>query len=197
MMTNLIGLAGFARTGKNSFSEFLTENINENTQPSLNLKSHSFAWAIRQELDRFLIDNLGISAFTEDPKEKEIVRPLLVCWGTRIMRECIDKEHWIKAIEKTIEINRKNNICSIITDVRFENEISWIKKSKGISIFIEREGVGPKNPDERDHTSPLKAKCDLVFSWPTLSSFKTQGKQLVKEFIIKNNLCPLTLQTNN
>jgi hypothetical protein len=197
MMTSLIGLAGFARTGKNSFSEFLIESLGENTEPNLKPKSVSFARAIRQDLDQFLIDKLGISAYTEDPEEKEIVRPLLVCWGTQIMRDRIDKDHWIKAIEKTTEINRKNNICSIITDVRFENEISWVKKMKGISIFIEREGVGPKNADERDYTAPLKAKCDLVFSWPNLPTFKVQGKQLVKEFTINNNLCHLTPPTNN
>ena len=197
MKTDLIGLAGFARTGKNSFSDFLIENIKENFEPRCHFKATSFAYAIRQELDSFLIEKLNISAFTEDPKEKEIIRPLLVCWGTQIMREQVDKDYWIKAIEKTIEINRKNNICSIITDVRFENEVLWIKEKGGTSLFIEREGVGPKNANELDYTSPLKMKCDLAFSWPTLSNFKTQGKRLVKEFLINNNLCPLTLPTKN
>jgi hypothetical protein len=197
MMTNLIGLVGFARSGKNSFSDFFIENINKNSEPRRCFKPTSFAYPIRQELDSLLTEKLGISAFTEDPKEKEIIRPLLVCWGTQIMREQVDKNYWIKAIEKTIEINRKNNICSIITDVRFENEILWLKKKGGTSLFIEREGVGPKNADELECTSPLKTKCDLVFSWPTLSNFKTQGKRLVKEFLINNNLCPLTLPTKN
>jgi len=197
MTADIIGLVGFARTGKNSFAEFLIENIDENPKPSCTFKLISFAYALRQELDSFLISKLGISAFTEDPKEKEVIRPLLVCWGTQIMREHIDPNYWIKSIQKTIEINRKNNIYSIITDVRFENEVLWLKEMGGISIFIEREEVGPKNADELDYTSPLKMKCDLVFNWPTLSSFETQGKRLVREFLINNNLCHLTVPTSN
>ena len=197
MMPDLIGLVGFARTGKNSFADFLIENINKNSAPTCTFKPISFAYALRQELDDFLIDKLGVSAFTEDPKEKEIVRPLLICWGTQIIREQIDADYWIKSIQKTIEMNRKNNISSIITDVRFENEVLWLKEMGGISIFIEREEVGPKNADELDYTSPLKMKCDLVFNWPTLSSFETQGKRLVREFLINNNLCHLTVPTSN
>ena len=84
MKFSLIGLAGYARSGKNSFADFIGDNS----------KSISFAYALRKELDNFLIEKLGISAFTEDPKEKEIVRPLLVCWGTEIMRNQIDQDHW-------------------------------------------------------------------------------------------------------
>ena len=102
-MTHLIGLCGFARSGKNSFADFLKEG-------SDSCKNISFAYALRKELDSFLLKRLNISAFTEDPKEKEIVRPLLVCWGTEIMRQKIDPDYWVKSIKKTVEINRKNNI---------------------------------------------------------------------------------------
>ena len=197
MISDLIGLVGFARTGKNSFAKFLIENINEIANAPRIFKSISFAYALRQELDGFLIEKLGISAFTEDPQEKEVVRPLLVCWGTKIIRDQIDADYWVKSIQKTININRKNNISSIITDVRFENEVLWLKKMGGISIFIDREKVGPKNADELNCTLPLKTKCDLTFNWPTVSNFENQGKQLVREFLINNNLCHLTAPTKN
>lgn len=187
MKFSLIGLAGYARSGKNSFADFIGDNS----------KSISFAYALRKELDNFLIEKLGISAFTEDPKEKEIVRPLLVCWGTEIMRNQIDQDHWVKSIKKAVEINRKNNICSIITDVRFENEIFWIKEKGGACIWIERSGIGPKNADEQNYTLPLKEKCDFVFSWPNLNHFESEGKKLAKEFLIKNNICLNTAQTKN
>ena len=110
MKPQLSGLVGFARAGKNSFAEF----FGKNTGGSLNCKYISFAYALRKELDTFLQKRLNISAFTEDPEEKEIIRPLLVCWGTEIMREKIDRDHWVKSIEKTVEINRKNNNLIII-----------------------------------------------------------------------------------
>jgi hypothetical protein len=189
-MTHLIGLCGFARSGKNSFADFLKEG-------SDSCKNISFAYALRKELDSFLLKRLNISAFTEDPKEKEIVRPLLVCWGTEIMRQKIDPDYWVKSIKKTVEINRKNDICSIITDVRFSNELKWIKEEGGVSIFVEREGFGPCNEDELQFTKPLKKDCNLTFKWKNLQNFKEEGKTLVRNFASNNNLCPINPPIKN
>jgi len=190
MKNKLIGLVGFARAGKNSFADFLINNRQ-------GYKDISFAYALRKELDSFLLNRLNISAFTEDPEEKEIIRPLLVCWGTQVMRQKIDRDYWVKSVEKTVEINRKNNICSIITDVRFENEIKWISNNGGICIWIEREGVKAKNADEHLHTEPLQKECDFCFKWRNLENFKSEGLILVKEFLINNNICQPIQPTKN
>lgn len=194
-MINLIGLCGFARSGKDSFANFILDEQEHDSPPKA--KALSFAYAIRMELEPFVFSKLGISTFTEDPKEKEIIRPLLVCWGSEIMRKKIDKDYWLNEVKKTVQINRKNRITSIITDVRFENELNWIKKEKGLSIFIEREGVGPKNTDELHYTLPLKEECDLTFTWPTLKNFNIKGKNLVLNFLKENNLCHLITATKN
>ncbi len=194
-MTNLIGLCGFAISGKNSFANFILEE-QESSSPQ-KAQTLSFAYALRKELEGFVFSKLGISTFTEDSKEKEIIRPLLVCWGTEIIRKQIDKDYWVKAVKKIAQNNRKNQITSIITDVRFENEINWIKEERGLSIFIERKNTGPKNTDELHHTLPLKEKCDLTFSWPTLKNFHTEGKDLALRFLKENNLCHLLTATKN
>jgi len=196
-MVDLIGLCGFARSGKNSFSDFIIDLRIEEKADLLKVMSTSFAYALRKDLDSFLLDKLNISAFTEDPKEKEIIRPMLIAWGTDVMRDRIDKNHWINKIEEEVNNNRKNQISSIITDVRFGNELEWIRKNQGITIFIERENIGPKNDDERNHTLPLRDKCDLIFKWSELNEFQSRGKKLVKEFLINNNLCHLISQINN
>ena len=194
-MTNLIGLCGFARSGKDSFANFILEEQESCHTPKA--EALSFAYALRKELESFVFSKLGISTFTEDPKEKEIIRPLLVCWGTEVIRKRIDKNYWVKEVEKKAQINRKNQITSIITDVRFENEINWIKEEKGLSVFVERENIGPKNADELHYTLPLKEKCDLTFTWPTLKNFNTEGKRLALHFLKENNLCHLTTATKN
>jgi hypothetical protein len=194
-MINLIGLCGFARSGKNSFANFILEE-QESGFPQ-KTETLSFAYALRKELEPFVSSKLGISTFTEDPKEKEIIRPLLVCWGTEVIRKQIDKDYWVKAVKKMAQTNRKNQITSIITDVRFENEIDWIKEERGVSIFIERKNVGPKNADELHHTLPLKEKCDLTFTWPTLKNFNTEGRGLALRFLKENNLCHLITATKN
>ena len=190
-MTDLVGICGFARTGKNSFADFIAESNSP-------VKTLSFAYALRKELEGFVEEKIGISTFTEDPEEKEIIRPLLVCWGTEVIRKQIDPDYWIKKIEKSVEINRKRKITSIITDVRFQNEVEWINKAGGVTIFIEREGVGPRNSDEQSYTLPLRDKCDFVFGWPTFRNFEINGKKAVKEFLINsNNLCHLITPTSN
>lgn len=196
-MVDLIGLCGFARSGKNSFSDFIIDLRMEEKADLLKVMSTSFAYALRKDLDSFLLDKLNISAFTEDPKEKEIIRPMLIAWGTDVMRDRIDKNHWINKIQEEVNNNRKKQISSIITDVRFGNELEWIRKNRGITIFIERENIGPKNDDERNHTLPLRDKCDLIFKWSELDEFQSRGKKLVKEFLINNNLCHLISQINN
>ena len=72
MMPDLIGLVGFARTGKNSFADFLIENINKDSAPTCTFKPISFAYALRQELDNFLIDKLGVSALLKTLKKKKL-----------------------------------------------------------------------------------------------------------------------------
>lgn len=196
-MSDLIGLTGFAGSGKDTFANIVIDSRIENKAPILGVNTLSFAYSLRKELEDFVHDKIGISTFTRDPKEKEIIRPLLVCWGTEIIRNHIDKDYWINLAKKTVEINRKNNVSSIITDVRFENEFDWIKSEGGVCIFIDREGVGPKNSDEAEFTAPLKEKCDYIFSWPTISDGELKGKKMVRDFLYKNNLCHLITQTNN
>lgn len=195
-MNHIIGLCGFARSGKNSFADFVSE-LGTESDPPISFKNASFAYALRKELEWFVQEKLKISTFTEDPQEKEIIRPLLVCWGTSIIRNKIDKDYWVKKIKNTIDNNRKTGIASIITDVRFINEVEWIKREGGVSIFVEREGIGPTNPDEVKFTDPLRNSCDLIFKWKNLSNFKTEGKSLVKDFFQKNRICHLILPTNN
>jgi hypothetical protein len=196
-MSNLIGVCGFARAGKNSFADFIKSLQKEMEPRPAKIEALSFAYPLRKELEDFVQQRLGISTFTENLKEKEIIRPLLVCWGTEIMRNQIDPDYWIKKMEKAVETNRKSKITSIITDVRFQNEIEWIRSQGGKTIFVNRENVGPINKDETRFTLPLQHKCDLIFNWPTLSNFENAGRLLVKEFLTKNNLCHLITPTSS
>ncbi len=194
---HLIGLCGFAKSGKNSFADFIIESRIRNKADILGLKTLSFAHALRRELEDFVYDKIGISTFTQDPVEKEIIRPLLVCWGTDIIRNKINKDYWVEKIKRAYEINRKNKITSIITDVRFENELNWIQKEGGIVIFIDRDGIKPINSDELEFTQPLASKSDFRFEWPNLENFNEKGSEFVQKFLTDNNLCYLTKPTNS
>jgi hypothetical protein len=173
---SLIGIAGFARSGKDSLAKILSNLLDH-------CKITSFAYYLKKDIDPFLQSRLNISAFTEDPTEKEIIRPLLVCWGTKIIRDKIDKEYWIRKMHNVRVIHRSQGIKTIVPDVRFENEVKWIHSLGGTTIYIEREDVGPINDDEKKHTKKLKKMCKFSFYWDNLKDFEYSGPKLVKAFL--------------
>ena len=176
----LIGIIGFARTGKDALASILSELMQEKGDQC---KIASFAYYLKKDVDSFLRSRLNISAFTEDPKEKEIIRPLLVCWGTQIIRDKIDSEYWIRKMHNVRVIHQSQGIKTIIPDVRFKNEVAWIHSLGGATIYIERKGVGPINSDEENHTKKLKKMCKFYFYWDNLRDFRQSGPKLVKDFL--------------
>ena len=173
---SLIGIAGFARSGKDSLAQILSTLLDH-------CKITSFAYYLKKDIDSFLQSRLNISAFTENPKEKEIIRPLLVCWGTKVIRDKIDKEYWIRKMHNVRVIHRSQGIKTIIPDVRFENEVKWIHSLGGTTIYIEREGVGPINDDEEKYTKKLINLCKFSFFWYNLQDFDRTGPEAVKNFL--------------
>ena len=55
-MSDLIGLTGFARSGKNTFADIIIDSKIKNDAPILGVKTLSFAYALRKELDSFVYD---------------------------------------------------------------------------------------------------------------------------------------------
>jgi len=185
----IIGLAGVARSGKDSFYNFC-KNINFNNRPN---QSIAFAGCLKEELDYFLLRNFNISSFTEDLKEKEVIRPMLVSYGMA-KRQISNGRYWIDQVFKKINDQEEENF--FITDVRFPNEISEIKKSKGFCIHIEREGVGPINSEELTNDPIVKEECDYHFNWPNFSEEEfTNGiaSSMVSDFLHKQFLKQQTI----
>ena len=177
-----IGLSGLARSGKDSFADILMEFCEIH---NINYNKISFAQELRNSLESLIQQELGFSAFTEIPKEKELIRPLLVCFGTEVMRKQ-NSNHWINKLKPNV----KNNSINIITDLRFPNELKWIKNQKnGYCIHISREGnLIPPNLDEKTNDPILKQKSDLQFYWANLSGaninfYKKRIFDIISNFI--------------
>jgi hypothetical protein len=174
MKPKVIGLCGVARCGKDSFGSFLVSLNKEK------FKKASFAYELKKDLDPFLKTKLNISAFTEDPVEKEIIRPMLICWGTDVIREKIDKNRWIEKIQQKVVENYEQGFITIIPDVRFLNEVEWVN-SNGISIYIHQDGCEPKGYIEQE-TLSLKNKTTHYFEWKKMNEFDTEGLKRVRSF---------------
>jgi len=174
----IIGLCGLARSGKDSFFNFI-EDFKLNEKPNVRV---AFADCLKQELDLFLRSSFGISAFTDDDKEKDVIRPILVAFGMQ-KRFVSDGIYWINKAEK--EINRfKDEYNHFITDVRFPNEVLKIKELGGKCIHIEREGNSPPNLEEEENDPIIKSMSDFNFKWKDFSDSELDtAKDLARHFI--------------
>jgi hypothetical protein len=161
MSSKLIGLCGLARSGKDSFYNFSKPVLDSSQQKH---KRYAFADALKQEANDFLMENTGISTFTEKNTEKEIIRPFLVTYGTHIRRR-LNPNCWIDKINDSVKSSLANNEWVFITDVRYENEIDWVHSLGGKAIHIKREGNIAPNQEELENDPILKNKSDHHINW--------------------------------
>ena len=165
-MKKLIGISGYARSGKDTFYQRSAEILSKNDKRSVRL---AFADALKHELDDLLVTHLGISAFTEDDKEKELIRPLLVTYGTELRRK-LNPNCWIETIQSDVTDYLDDGSYVFITDVRFENEAQWIKSQGGLMVYVEREGIKPANHEEHRQNVRMKKYLNYKIFWPTFGS---------------------------
>jgi len=176
-MIKIIGITGVARSGKDTLFNAISE-INKN----LKFKRIALADELKSECDEFLIKNIGISAFTEETKEKEIIRPFLVTYGTHIRRK-LNENCWIEKAEHTM-LNSKDVDCFVITDVRFLNEMEWIKSKGGKVLHISRDGILPANKEESENDPHLRDNADVRLK---VSTFTNDYQNKVRETILRNH----------
>jgi hypothetical protein len=160
----IIAIGGFARSGKDTCCRALLETAPEDIKG----RRIAFADILKNEVDEFLIKETGISAWTDNPKEKEIIRPFLVFWGTDFRRQ-YNPEYWIQKVDKVIEDDNQHNMF-IITDLRFPNELEWVKKNGGVSCVLRRMGIEAPNSTEEINNAELLKQVDYIFNWPDLTA---------------------------
>jgi len=151
---SIIGIVGKARSGKNQLAEFIIEEFEKNY--SRKFYEASFADELKNMCKfQFGLSNdqlWGDKKEIEDerfprPKWKHLDGGTMVYWTPReIMQEMgsfyrkIDYGFWVKGLRKFLSNELlKGYKDFIITDVRYINEVEFIKSRKGILIHINRE----------------------------------------------------------
>lgn len=148
----VIGLCGYARSGKDTFAEIAKECLlSMSCAPFV----YSFAHELKREADLTTQRLFNISSFTSLPNEKIVIRPFLVGLGE--MCRTVDPFYWVRKVKELAQKDLGGHFRGrvvkmpviIITDVRFENEAKWIRGHKnGFIIGIDRDGVLPPNDQE-------------------------------------------------
>lgn len=163
----LLGVCGVARCGKDTFFSFASRELES---AGIRCERVAFADALKEDLDFFLKDKLSISSFTTNDDEKALIRPIMVSYG-KALREKTKGVYWINKIKEKVEENINNQICSIITDVRYSNELEWIHgHSRSETIYIERKGLSPANKEEEENDWALRQLSRARISWETFGN---------------------------
>lgn len=147
--TKLLGLCGYARTGKDTAYKVLNESDSSWVRVA-------FADELKNEL------NAVFNALGEYDKDfhndatKVRYRDLLIAWGR--LRRLDDPGYWIKKLAAKIHQTQRDNpeakIC--VTDVRYLNEVDWLQNLGGDVLIIDRPGFGPASDEEKESIQLVK-----------------------------------------
>ena len=171
MHNKIIGVSGCARTGKDTFYNILKKYIPEVEQVAL-------AFELKKDLDEFTKSKIGISVFTDDTKEKSLIRGIMVEYG-KIKRIQTEGKYWTCLAQKKINEILRSDKIPVITDVRYDiypkDEFHWLKEENdGVLVHITRmfgsDEIPPANEEESINNEKLRSKADYCITWNTVES---------------------------
>jgi hypothetical protein len=163
----IIGISGVKYSGKDTFGDYIVENYG--------FHKLSFARPIKDSL-------AAIFHFTPDQIDgdlKEVVdeywghspRELLQKFGDELCRQelpriCshITQDIWVKSLERKMEILKQQGVDKIvITDVRYPNELEFIKNKNGKVITVTRPNNIDNNGFKNHSSEKFAGKMDTEY----------------------------------
>lgn len=198
----LIGLTGRQRSGKDTIGKHL-------------INDHGFirvAFAdILKEACKIIFGFSDEQVYGDDLKEvedeywKHTPREILQRVGSELFRdklsevcENISTDVWIRAVErKILNLIKKGHTKFVITDVRYQNELDFVKACNGISWKVTRPSlVNHGSADHQSEKSVDKFYCDCHFTNDSTieSLYETLEPEITK---IKNRYSANSEQNDN
>lgn len=165
-MPQLIGLCGFAGSGKDEFADALEDMydyVKVGWSDSLCLLAivvnpRLYIGRLRWwKLDRIV----GTYGWTK-AKKFPSVRKFLQVLGTEGGRECIHPDVWILSLMPRVKAMLRQGYNVVVTNCRFENECQAVLALGGTVGRVMREGVGPVNSHSSDQGLAFKYASFLI-----------------------------------
>ena len=198
----IIGVTGNAKVGKDEFVKHSIRLLQD--KYGLKAVRIAFADSLKHDLFELIRDSFGLDIFTLPPDKKEIIRPLMVSYGATA--RALHPDFWIKRLDDEIEAQKKIGDGKIfskfdenypvdvifISDVRYQNEVDWIKKQQKGEVIGVRKIIGeskfdpnlylpvqtiyqpPANQEEAEYTAPLlhNISSKQTLTWPHVGDDK-------------------------
>lgn len=133
----LIGLAGLARSGKDTAARYLAAH--------LTLISYAFADPLKQALASMF--HLTAAQLEGAEKEQPLPwlgkspRELMQLLGTEWGRDLVHPHLWLLLAEQNLQLLAEHDQAMkgvVIRDVRFDNEAEWIRSKGGVILHLSR-----------------------------------------------------------
>lgn len=153
MNTIIVGIAGLAGAGKDTFAEMLIEELKK---ANVSVGTYAFALPVKHVAsyvfgldDKDVNTQAGKKAVSKHGyslTHREILQKV----GTESFRDVFNDQIWIDFAKRSME--DREEVFTIITDLRFPNELQFVKDN-GISVRIDAKErnniVVPDHPSER------------------------------------------------
>jgi len=164
----VIGLGGYAGSGKDLFFSLLSQHIQ--------IERYALADELKLDMREQLMRNHDVDIFDCTKEEKDSVRHLLVSYGSE-KRKNTNGRYWIdKLNEKLLPITK--DIC--VTDIRYANfnndEANWLKDELGgMLVWVDQYNIDPfggkiynsaPNGEEAENGPKLRERADYIVDWP-------------------------------
>ena len=149
----LLGLGGYALSGKDTVADVLESRNWYRTYMSEPLERALLA------LDPYISGSFStrysyfhsLLGYTKS-KENPEVRRLLQKLGTDVGRNILGENVWVNAVFDNLPEYRQ----TVVTGIRYPNELAKIRELDGLAAWVRRPGFGPVN----DHSSDNSLTAD-------------------------------------
>lgn len=156
-MSKLIGLGGYAQSGKDTVADLLVTN--HGWRKTYFSKALDDALLVLDPYIPFFDEALFIRYTDvrkkysyEMAKQEPEVRRLLQTLGTEVGRNMLGENVWVDAAFREVDrlMDEGHNVA--ITGVRFPNELEAVRKRNGKLVWVSRQGYGPINAHSSDNS---------------------------------------------
>jgi len=173
----LIGLSGYAQSGKDSVAEVLVRDFGF-IRIAFADKIKELLYEINPYFGYHLKDAVDMGGGWDKVKQYPEVRRLLQTLGVGA-RTVFGEDFWVKqAMAQMVDPLRYDYV---ITDVRFPNEMEAIWALNGKIWRVERPGVGPVNDHISEHASKEIEEDCYISNSGTLKTLQGTVRNLMRQ----------------